>query len=152
MTPTPSPGGSTYKYNIRLCCDGGATPGVVEVTFTLSAGDVFVDTNGNCWAVTTPSTGSPTVTFDTYVGKDCRECMEIYGCVWEIQCCPGYSFTDYVSDLGWAGMIYPGAFVKCSNDFCYEVIQSVIATPTESIVSVYPSCDECSGDSGNICK
>jgi hypothetical protein len=94
-----------------------------------------------------------TITFDSYFGTDCKECTDTQGCIWEIRCCPGYTIVDYVNDSpSYIGALYPGAFVKCSNDLCYEVIQAVNQLPTDNIVSVYGKCVDCSDDGGNQCR
>jgi hypothetical protein len=101
--------------------------------------------------VTAQSSGTATVTYVSDQGS-CRDCVTNNGCVWKIQCCPGYTVTDYVAEGAFLGSIGPGVFVQCSNGLCYEVIGPVPTTPTETIVAVYTDCVECEGSGGDICR
>jgi len=101
--------------------------------------------------VTATGSGTATVTYGS-AQPDCRGCIKDNGCVWKIQCCPGYTITDYVAEGAFLGFIGPGVFVQCSNGLCYEVMGPVPTAPTETIVAVYADCPECVGSGGDQCR
>jgi hypothetical protein len=149
MTPTPSPGGTDYTYLVESCCIKRYT-GIIKVPFTLSIGDVFVDDKDNCWFVKDSTTGSQTVTFATYIGTDCQECINTFGCYWQADCCNS-AYSIIINDLGLPPLT-PGDSIKDTNDLCYTIVNLTLGPPSNVVATWYRDCDGCYSDGGVECK
>jgi hypothetical protein len=149
MTPTPSPGGTDYTYLVESCCIRRYT-GIIKVPFTLSIGDVFIDNKDNCWFVRDSTTGSQTVTFATYIGTDCQECINAYGCYWLAECCVS-SGTIIVNDLGLPPFVAGESVRSATTDQCYFLIETTLGPPSDTVLQYYRNCEECRSDGGADC-
>lgn len=148
-TPTPTATAGLTKYLVETCCARGIQ-GITEST-GLSVGDVFVDNKGNCWIVLDTTSGTVDVIFDTYIGTDCQECINTYGCYWLANCCDNTG-SVIVNDLGFPPFT-PGDSIKVlTNDVCYTIDSLTLGPPTETVINWYRSCEECYSDGGTSCK
>ena len=149
-TVTPSPAGSTeYTYLVESCCIRRYT-GIIKVSFTLSIGDVFVDNKDNCWFVIDSTTGSQTVTYATYIGTDCQECINAFGCNWLAECCVS-SGNIIVNDLGLPPFVAGESVRSATTDQCYILIETTLGPPNDTVLQYYRSCEECRSDGGRDC-
>jgi len=139
-------------FSVKYCCDNEITS-TFEDTVGLNIGDVFSDTDGNCWEIDAPKAGPGTVTFSQGFSNDCNSCMENVGCNWEVLCCTGGPDTKIVNDLGFGvGTIGVGTVIKCGDNVCRYVNKAVLGPPNETIQSYYDDCVGCSNDSGSDCS
>jgi hypothetical protein len=148
-TPTPSPSGTDYTYLVESCCIRGYT-GIIKVPFTLSNGDVFVDDKDNCWFVIDSTTGGQTVTFATYIGTDCQECINAFGCNWLAECCVS-SGSIIVNDLGFPPFVVGESVRSLTTDQCYFLIETTLGPPSDTVLQYYRNCEECRSDGGLDC-
>jgi hypothetical protein len=123
---------------------------VIEST-GLSIGDVILDDKGNCWIVNDTTSSPVTVTFSSYYGTDCNDCIANNGCFWYVECCPDAFFNGIINDYSLPPFT-PGDVIKCSDEFCYTVITTVLGPATLGAVQWFPNCDECAGNGGIQCK
>jgi hypothetical protein len=65
----------------------------------MTVGNVFSDTNNNCWTVLRTTSGPATITIlNDY--PDCEGCVTQNGCNWEAECCSRGPDIKIYSDLG----------------------------------------------------
>ena len=146
-TPTPSPAGLT-KYSVESCCVRDLR-GITESS-GLSAGDVFIDDNDNCWSVLGTTTGTVDVIFNTYVGTDCQECINAFGCYWLAECCEG-SGTIIVNDLGFPPFVAGGSVRSNTTDQCFVLIDTTLGPKNDTVLQYYDDCEGCFNDGGSGC-
>ena len=147
-TPTPSPAGGLTKYSVESCCVKDLR-GITESS-GLSAGDVFIDDNGNCWSVLGTTTGTVDVIFNTYVGIDCRECIDSFGCYWLAECCEG-SGTIIVDDQGFPPFVAGGSVRSATTDQCFVLIDTTLGPKNDTVSQYYDDCEGCFNDGGSGC-
>jgi hypothetical protein len=133
---------------VESCCIRRQT-GITESS-GLSAGDVFVDNKGNCWFVISTTTGTVDVIFDTYIGTDCQECINAFGCYWQAECCNSL-YSIIINDLGLPPLT-PGDSIKDTNDLCYTIVNLILGPPSNVAAVWYRDCDACYSDGGAECK
>jgi hypothetical protein len=150
VTPTSTPATGLNYYRLLLCCDS-ATEGIVGYSGTLSVGDVITDTDNNCWLVTDSTTGTPTVTFGNYIGTDCQECINEFGCFWRVDCCENGPDVQVVNDLGYPPFNIGNSSLKCTDNICRVVVGLDLGPETIGTIQFYDDCAGCLGGGGDPC-
>lgn len=150
-TPTPTPSAAGF-FEVGYCCDNSITA-VVQDYGGMTVGDVFADGDNNCWTVLRSFTGPATI---TYTGgfTDCEQCVSVYGCNWETECCSGGPDNKIVSDVGFPyGSIYVGVSIRSAiDDICRVVYKATLTPPNDVIGTFYNECRDCENDGGAACK
>jgi hypothetical protein len=150
-TPTPSPAGPSF-LEVGYCCDTNITE-VVQNPGGLIPGDVFSDNDNRCWTVLGDDPGPATITFAGGF-TDCEQCVNVYGCNWEVECCSGGPDNKIINDVGYGyGNIYVGVVVRsASDDVCRSVFKATLTPINDNIVTYYFNCADCNSDGGKDCK
>ena len=149
-TPTPTPSAAGF-FEVGYCCDNNITA-VVDAA-SLLVGNVFSDTNNNCWTVLRTTSGPATITAANDY-PDCEGCVTNNGCNWETECCVNGPDNKIVSDLGLPyGSIYVGVVIRSgTDDFCRTVYKATLTPPNDTIFNFYPDCSDCVRNGGKECE
>jgi hypothetical protein len=148
-TPTPTPSAAGF-FEVGYCCDNNITA-VVDAA-SLLVGNVFSDTDNNCWTVLRTTSGPATITAANDY-PDCEGCVTNNGCNWDTECCSGGPDNKIFSDLGLPyGSIYVGVVIRsATDDKCRYVYKATLTPPNDNIFNFYPDCRDCNGDGGRNC-
>lgn len=148
-TPTPTPSAAGF-FEVGYCCDNNITAVVDAGSWIV--GNVFSDTDNNCWTVLRTTSGPATITSaNDYT--DCEQCVTQNGCNWETECCSGGPDNKIFSDLGLPyGSIYVGVVIRsATDDKCRSVYKATLTPPNDNIFNFHPDCSDCLRDGGRNC-
>ena len=148
-TPTPTPSAAGF-FEVGYCCDN-EIKAVVDAGSWI-VGNVFSDTNNNCWTVLRTTSGPATITAANDY-PDCDGCVTQNGCNWEAECCSGGPDNKIYSDLGFPpGSITIGVVIRSTpDDVCRYVYKATLTPPNDTIGTFYNDCSECLRDGGKGC-
>jgi hypothetical protein len=145
QTPTPTPIYETWK--VGSCCNISVGPQFISLpSGSVISGNAVLDTDGNCWEVTSIELDPPNITWDGgTIYSDCETCLISNPCLsYSAQSCCDVTIFEVIT-LPYGTGIGPGNAVLDTNGDCWTIYEDAVgpATIAWDFGTIYDDCEAC---------
>ena len=145
QTPTPTPIYETWK--VSSCCNISVGPQFISLpSGSVISGNAVLDTDGNCWEVTSIELDPPNITWDGgTIYSDCETCLISNPCLsYSAQSCCDVTIFEVIT-LPYGTGIGPGNAVLDTNGDCWNIYEDAVgpATIAWDFGTIYNDCEAC---------